>query len=238
MHIAGSTPDCCSLLLPGGSGRARAGPHGRGVALPAAGEARSGAWRPSVRWAPRDRPRSSDLHRIGTHGLCCPLPPRSAGSAPHRRAVPAHPGQQQQRQRRRALARRQRERARRHGQQPRRWCQRRRRAAVPARVPERRHGDARRAARAPAAGRRLPRVLLLPQEVRVAGGWVGVVGGRVCVLAGAAATSLPQLLSSPPTPCRPVDVGYVCSVCLSIFCGSLPECVICGTVFDRRGGEE
>jgi len=30
---------------------------------------------------------------------------------------------------------------------------------------------------------------------------------------------------------RPVDVGHVCSVCLSIFCGSVPECTTCGARF-------
>ncbi len=31
---------------------------------------------------------------------------------------------------------------------------------------------------------------------------------------------------------RPVDTGYVCSVCLSIFCGLVDECSTCGTPFD------
>lgn len=37
---------------------------------------------------------------------------------------------------------------------------------------------------------------------------------------------------------RAVDVGYVCSVCLSIFCHELPECAICGTVFPVEEGEQ
>jgi transcription initiation factor TFIIH subunit 3 len=38
---------------------------------------------------------------------------------------------------------------------------------------------------------------------------------------------------------RPVDVGYVCSVCLSIFCAVCAECSTCGTPFEavkRAGG--
>jgi transcription initiation factor TFIIH subunit 3 len=37
---------------------------------------------------------------------------------------------------------------------------------------------------------------------------------------------------------RQVDTGYVCSVCLSIFCGLVDECSTCGTPFDaaKRGG--
>ena len=36
---------------------------------------------------------------------------------------------------------------------------------------------------------------------------------------------------------RPVDTGYVCSVCLSIFCALVPECSTCGTPFpDANGG--
>eukprot|EP00798_Chlamydomonas_sp_ICE-L_P027681 gene27681-7323_t len=31
---------------------------------------------------------------------------------------------------------------------------------------------------------------------------------------------------------RTIDRGFVCSVCLSIFCQQSPECSICGTVFD------
>ena len=30
---------------------------------------------------------------------------------------------------------------------------------------------------------------------------------------------------------KPLSVGYVCSVCLSIFCKQLPQCAICGTNF-------
>jgi len=30
---------------------------------------------------------------------------------------------------------------------------------------------------------------------------------------------------------RPLSIGYVCSVCLSIFCKQLPQCAICGTTF-------
>mmetsp|Transcript_7435 Transcript_7435/g.19831 ORF Transcript_7435/g.19831 Transcript_7435/m.19831 type:complete len:304 (-) Transcript_7435:528-1439(-) len=32
---------------------------------------------------------------------------------------------------------------------------------------------------------------------------------------------------------RPLNVGFVCSVCLSIFCTQLPHCAICGTTFTR-----
>ncbi|KAF5826210.1 transcription factor Tfb4-domain-containing protein [Dunaliella salina] len=32
---------------------------------------------------------------------------------------------------------------------------------------------------------------------------------------------------------RPLNVGFVCSVCLSIFCTQLPHCAICGTAFTR-----
>lgn len=32
---------------------------------------------------------------------------------------------------------------------------------------------------------------------------------------------------------RPIDVGFVCSVCLSVFCTYIPECSTCGTDFSR-----
>lgn len=28
-----------------------------------------------------------------------------------------------------------------------------------------------------------------------------------------------------------IDIGYVCSVCLSIFCEKIPECTTCGSAF-------
>lgn len=33
---------------------------------------------------------------------------------------------------------------------------------------------------------------------------------------------------------RVVDVGFVCSVCLSIFCQALPKCITCDSVFDMQ----
>ena len=33
---------------------------------------------------------------------------------------------------------------------------------------------------------------------------------------------------------RPVDLGYVCSACLSIFCRQLPACTTCGTEFSSE----
>lgn len=33
---------------------------------------------------------------------------------------------------------------------------------------------------------------------------------------------------------RPVDIGYACSVCLSVFCQRGPECATCGTTFAAR----
>ena len=35
---------------------------------------------------------------------------------------------------------------------------------------------------------------------------------------------------------RALNVGYVCSVCLSIFCKQLPQCAICGTTFTSTQG--
>lgn len=35
---------------------------------------------------------------------------------------------------------------------------------------------------------------------------------------------------------RPIDIGFVCSVCLSIFCEKLPACITCGA--DFSGGAE
>lgn len=33
---------------------------------------------------------------------------------------------------------------------------------------------------------------------------------------------------------RPIDQGFVCSVCLSVYCERLPECTTCGTSFAVR----
>lgn len=49
----------------------------------------------------------------------------------------------------------------------------------------------------------------------------------------------PHHPSPHPRTHRAVDVGYVCSVCLSIFCQQQPQCAICGTAFRSSGtGEE
>ena len=37
---------------------------------------------------------------------------------------------------------------------------------------------------------------------------------------------------------QPIDVGYVCSVCLSIFCEQLPACITCGADFSGGGKAE
>lgn len=32
---------------------------------------------------------------------------------------------------------------------------------------------------------------------------------------------------------RTIDVGYVCSVCLAIFCKQMPSCLICGAAYSH-----
>lgn len=35
---------------------------------------------------------------------------------------------------------------------------------------------------------------------------------------------------------RVIDVGYVCSACLSVFCGPQRVCITCGSEFGQTGG--